>query len=217
MTRKKKTTKATAQVAPADSANPVNASTLELKAFYDGGGQFDDFAFARFYWETGVGPRESIAPKIEKKMHPVRSASGEPLASAAKVDILLPADAPQEYMALDHLIRRYEETLPAHEVNAYAQVTIRFPGAVNLHQPWEMVRAWTRSFYQRAPVILVLHAPHLVGSSNPGHVHCIALPRRLGSLGWAEMDRTLASDAGQREAHESWVAFRDDWSRSSSS
>lgn len=215
MTRKK-ATKAAAQVAPADSANPVGASTLELKAFYDGGGQFDDFAFARFYWEAGEGKRESIAPKIDKKMHPVRAPSGDPLASAAKVDILLPADAPQEYMAIDHLIRRYEETLPGHEVNAYAQVTMRFPAAVNLHQPWEMVRAWARSFYERAPVLLVLHAPHLWGSSNPGHVHCIVLPRRLGPLGWAEMERVIASDAGQREAFESWATFREDWSRATS-
>ena len=216
MARKKKTPDAPVQVAPADSANPGSAAPLELKAFYDGGGQFDDFAFARFYWEAGEGERESIAPKIDKKMHPVRSASGEPLASAAKVDILLPADAPQEYMALDHLIRRYEETLPAHEVNAYAPVTMRFPAAVNLHQPWEMVRAWARSFYERAPVLLVLHAPHLWGSSNPGHVHCIVLPRRLGTLGWAEMERVIASDAGQREAHDSRKAFREDWSRASS-
>ena len=217
MARKKNSPTVATKNAPAESASTANAATLELKAFYDGGGQFDDFAFARFYWEAGEGPKESIVPKIDKKMHPVRAASGEPLASAAKVDVLLPADAPQEYMSLDHLIRRYEETLPAHEINAYAQVTIRFPGAANLHQPWEMVRAWARSFYQRAPVILVLHAPHLVGSSNPGHVHCLALPRRLGPLGWAEMDRTLASDAGQREAHDSWAAFREEWPRRSSS
>lgn len=146
-------------------------------------------------------------------MHPVRTGDGEILASAAKADLVLPLDAPQDYMALDHLLRRYEETLPRHEINAFAQVTIRFPNAANLIEPFEMVRAWVRSQFARVPVLLVLHAPHLWGSSNPGHVHCVVLPRRLGSLGWAEMERAIASDAGQREAHESWTAFQDEWAQ----
>ena len=183
----------------------------ELKAFYDGAGQFDDFAFARFYWEAGEGERESIVSKIDKKLHPVRSASGDPVASAAKVDLLLPAESPQDYMSLDHLIRRYEEMLPAHEVNAYAQVTLRFPKAVNLHQPWEMARTWARSFYERVPVVLILHAPHLWGSANPGHVHCLAFARRASAMGWGEMERRVASDAGQQEAYDSWTSFKDQW------
>lgn len=212
---KKKTRKPTNTASAAASEKPAGPAMLELKAFYDGGGQFDDFAFARFYWEAGEGLRESISPKIDKKLHPVRSPSGEPVASAAKVDLILPADAPQEYMALDHLVRRYEETLPTHEINAYAQVTMRFPQAMNLHQPWEMVRSWARSFYGRVPVLLVLHAPHLWGSANPGHVHCIVLPRRLGPMGWAEMERAIASDAGQREAWETWQAHVADWGEQS--
>lgn len=208
----KKTRKTAVKKDPSDSESGVVATPplIPLKSFYDGGGEFENFSFGRFYWEAGDGERESMASKIDKKLHPVRSSSGAVLASAAKVDLLLPVEAPQEYMCLDHLVRRYEETLPAHEVNAYAQVTMRFPEAVNLHQPWEAVRAWARSFYERVPVLLVLHAPHLWGSSNPGHVHCIALPRRLGPLGWAEMERSVASDAGHREAHDAWEEFRKD-------
>jgi hypothetical protein len=48
------------------------------------------------------------------------------------------------------------EMLPAHEVNADAQITMRFRAAVNLHQPWEMVHAWGRRACERAPVVLVL-------------------------------------------------------------
>lgn len=210
---KQKTRKAAAQTPTADAATYLTATTalIPLKSFFDGGGEFENFSFGRFYWEAGDGERESIAPRIDKKQHPVRSDSGAVLASAVKVELLLPHDAPQDYMSLDHLIRRYEETLPRHEVNAYAQVTIRFPDAVNLHHPYEMVRAWVRAQYPHSPVIIVLHAPHEWGSSNPGHAHCIVFPRRLGSLGWTAVERTIASDVGQREAYESWVAFREEW------
>lgn len=207
---KSPTTAPKVDVAAAPATSPTPRA---LKAFYDGGGEFENFAFARFYWEAGEGERESIVPRIDKKLHPVRSETGRVLASAAKVDLLLPAEAPQDYMSADHLVRRYEETLPAHEINAYAQVTIRFPGAVNLHRPFEMVRSWAQGYFAEVPVLLVLHAPHEWGSSNAGHLHCIVFPRRLGLLGWGAMERAIASDGGQREAHEAWTAFKEQWRR----
>jgi hypothetical protein len=216
MAAAKKTRRPPVKPTTADATLVTNPAPLELRAFYDGGGQFNDFAFARFYWEAGDAARVSITPKINRKMHPVRSDKDEPIASAIKVDLVLPLDAPQEYMAIDYLVRRYEETLPAREINAYAQVTVRFPKTVNLIEPFEKVRTWVRSYYGHVPVLLVLHAPHLSGSSNPGHVHCIVFPRRLGPLGWAEMERAIASDAGQREAYESWKAFKEDWQRARS-
>lgn len=188
------------------------ATQAELKVFHDGAGRSENFSFTRAYWGEGE-ERESIAGRIDKKVHPVRSAGGEILASAAKVELILPLDAPQEYMCRDYLVRRYEETLPKHEVNAFAQVTIRFPNAANLIEPFEMVRAWVRSHFGRVPVLMVLHAPHLWGSSNPGHCHCIAFPRRISRLGWAEIERSIASDVGQREAYESWTAFHAAWSK----
>lgn len=215
MAAAKKSRKAPVKPAAADSASAL----VELKLFHDGGGRHENFSFTRAYWPAdGEGERESIAGRIDKKLHPVRSDKGELLASAAKVELVVPLDAPQEYMALDYLIRRYEETLPAHEINAYAQVTIRFPKpAVNLIEPFEMVRSWVRSHLPHVPVLLVLHAPHLWGSSNLGHVHCIVFPRRLGPLGWAEMERAIASDVGQREAHDSWTAFQEEWLRARNS
>lgn len=80
-----------------------------------------------------------------------------------------------------------------------------------------MVRAWVKVNYPHVPVILVLHAPHQWGSPNPGHVHCIVFPRRLGSLGWAGVERAIASDIGQTEAYESWTAFRKEWVRAQAS
>jgi hypothetical protein len=204
MTAAQKTRKVTPKSAAADSAPEKS----ELRLFHDGGGRHENFSFTRAYWAS-EGDRESISERINKKINVIRSDAGEVLAKAAKVDLLLQPDAPQEYMDIDHLVRRYEETLPPHELNAFAQVTVRFPNAPNLHQPWEMVREWAKLHYAtRVPVILILHAPHLSGSSNPGHVHCIALCRSLTIMGWSQIERAIASDAGQREAYESWTAFQ---------
>lgn len=206
------TAKKTRKVAPKSAAAGSTPEKAELRLFHDGGGRQENFSFTRAYW-VGEGERESILDRINKKLDVIRSETGEVLARAAKVDLLLPPVAPQEYMDIEHVVRRYEETLPPHELNAFAQVTIRFPDVPNLHQPWEMVRGWAKLHYAgRVPVILVLHAPHLAGSPNPGHVHCIALCRSLTIMGWAHMERAIASDAGQREAHESWTAFQQDWS-----
>jgi hypothetical protein len=82
-----------------------------------------------------------------------------------------------------------------------------------LHAPYEVARAWLKSYYCdddeiRAPVILILHAPHLAGSSAEGHVHGLVLPRRLSRYGWMGMVRDLGSDAAALEARESWEAFK---------
>jgi hypothetical protein len=205
-------TKKAPRAAPSSSAADSTHGQAELRLFHDGGGRHENFSFTRAYW-TGDGERESILDRINKKIDVIRSEDGQVLARAAKVDLLLPPVAPQEYTDIEHLVRRYEEMLPPHELNAFAQVTIRFPDAPNLHQPWELVRDWAKLHYaRRVPVILVLHAPHLAGSPNPGHVHCIALCRSLTMMGWAHMERAIASDAGQREAYESWTAFQQDWS-----
>lgn len=204
MAASKKARKLAPMLAAANSA-PEKA---ELRLFHDGGGRHENFSFTRAYW-TSEGQRESILDRINKKLDVIRSGTGDVLARAARVDLLLQPDAPQEYMDIEHLVRRYEETLPPHELNAFAQVTIRFPNAPNLHQPWEMVRDWAKRHYaNRVPVILVLHAPHLSGSPNPGHVHCIALCRSLTIMGWSHMERAIASDVGQRDAYESWIAFQ---------
>lgn len=106
-------------------------------------------------------------------------------------------------------------TLPHDELTGFAQVTLRFGSEIlNIHHPYEIARQWLRDFYvlqHGAPVIAILHAPHLVGSENPVHVHGLVIPRRLTRLGWTRMERDLASDLGQREAFESWSSFKAGW------
>jgi hypothetical protein len=205
-----KTIKARRTKSAGAKPEPVVADRRELKAFYDGAGQMPDFSYARFYWAPGPGRRESLLPHLNKKRKP--AAQEAPGDTAARVEALPTPDAPQDYADADFLMRRYEEMLPHDELTAFAQVTLRFGSEIlNVHHPYEVARQWLRDFYvvgHGAPVIAILHAPHLVGSENPAHVHGLVLPRRLTRLGWAGMERDLASDLGHREAFESWSAFR---------
>lgn len=193
-------------------ATPAATLVRPLKAFYHGGGGASSFGFARFYWPPSEGDREPIAPRLTKKRRP----AGEEATTdtAAGVDVLLHPDAPQDYKNIDFLMRHYEDSLSRDETIAFVQVTIRFGDCVNLHAPYEIARAWFKSFYCddediRAPVILILHAPHLAGSSADGHVHGLILPRRLSRYGWMGMVRDVGSDAAAIKARESWERFRD--------
>lgn len=206
MTARSKKTKARA-------ANPVQPQPLllrPLKGFYHGGGVVDGFGMARFYWPDGEGERESIEPRVLKKRRP--AGAGSQADTAAKIEALPPAEAPQDYADPDFLIRHYQATLPAEETIAYIQVTLRFGDCANLHHPFEVAREWVRSFYIKGhgiPALHILHAPHLAGSDADGHVHALLLPRRLGRMGWMGIVRDLGSDAAASEARRAWTAFKE--------
>jgi hypothetical protein len=86
----------------------------ELKAFYDGAGQLPDFSYARFYWPPGNGPRESILPRITRKRQP--ASKGSDCDTAARVEAIVPFDAPEDYVDPDFLAggmrRRWLRTRP---------------------------------------------------------------------------------------------------------
>lgn len=182
-----------------------------LKPFHHPAAADGTFGFGRFYWLEGAGHRQSILSNIRKKLRPVPGEAGEE--TAARVEVLLPSDAPEEYTELDFLVKRFEEKLPAEETTAYAQVTLRFPEARNAHHPYEVARAWVRSFFidepaKGVPAVLILHTPHLAGSDSPLHVHALVLPRQLRWFGWANVAADLANDKGHAQALESWIQFR---------
>jgi len=206
----KKTRKAAVSTIAAVETEPTAA---ELRGFFDGGGQFDNFSFARWRW-VGEGPRSGLAEKIAKKRFPVPPVVGaEGTETAAKTELILPAFAPAEYISLDFFLRRYEEMQPAHEVNAYLQVNFAFPNAINLHHPAEMVRTFAKGYFvdeREMAVFLAAHAPWVAGSSNTGHLHLLVFPRRL-RFAFGEFDHRLASDQGNRDVHEAWSAFQKEW------
>jgi hypothetical protein len=206
MTRPK-ARKKTSVDAPADVSTCPSGFRV-LRAFHH---QENDgsFGFARFYWVDGLGYRQSMLSNFRKKRRPVSGSGDED--TAARVEVLLPADAAEEYTDIDFLVRRYQEKLPDDESTAYAQVTLRFPDAANAHHPYEVARQWIRSFYVDrpevgVPVVLVLHAPHLAGSASPVHAHALVLPRRLNRFGWSTMMAELAYDEGEKAARTAWLA-----------
>ncbi|MBB3763451.1 hypothetical protein [Sphingomicrobium lutaoense] len=180
--------------------------TLALKPFWDGGPD-DPFSFARFNWEAGSGERESIAAKFLAKRRPGTKESS--VDTAERVELLLPADAPEIYADPDLLVSEYEKSLSAKDRLAFAQVTMRFANAINLHGPYEVARQWLREEYvtgRGLPLLLVLHAPFRKGSANPPHVHAMVLPRKLTRFGWSKVDRRLGSDGDRAAAREDWLA-----------
>jgi hypothetical protein len=130
-----------------------------------------------------------------------------PTDTAAKVEALLRPDVPQDYADPDHLAASYMAKLPAEETAAFAQVTLSFPAATNLHWPWHQATSWLRDYYVDrvgVPVLAVLHAPFLAGSGSPVHLHAFIFMRKLTAFGWLSTHRELASDAGLKAAEASW-------------
>jgi hypothetical protein len=203
--------KAVKTVRPAPAVAPA-----ELKAFHHNDGLYPGFGFVRFWWE-GDGPREGISAKVLKKFHPVADPDDEDAVTAAKTDLILPPDAQEDYRDVRHLLERYDAKLPPSEKHAYLQVTLSFPGATNVHGPFEEARAFAWEYMvaeRRLATIIVAHAPFLAGSGNALHVHLIMPLRRLGPLGWGEMETWLQNDRGRSEVFEAWTAFRCRWAES---
>lgn len=202
----------TKKAAPAASVpQALETGFRVLKAFHHPAAADGTFGFGRFYWVEGSGSRQSILSNLRKKRRPVEGEAGED--TAARVEVLLPSDAPEEYTDPDFLVKRFEEKLPPEEMTAYAQVTLRFPEARNVHHPYEVARAWVRTFFvddpnRSVPAILVLHTPYLAGSASPVHIHALILPRQLRWFGWGNMAAELATDAGKEQALASWTNFR---------
>jgi hypothetical protein len=185
-----------------------------LKTFDHGGGGVSSLSMARFYWPAGEGLRETIEPRFIKKRRPAGAESE--VDTAAKVEVLLPADAPQDYADPCFIVRHYQASLPPDEVLAFVQVTIRFGDSPNLHHPYEKARSWIRSHFVESmglPVVLILHAPYLVGSDADGHVHALILPRRASRLGWMAVERDLGNDASALSARLAWDKLAHPWSQ----
>jgi hypothetical protein len=191
--------KTKAQQAPAVPTTATEPATL--KSFHDGGGTHSGFRFQRSWWQ-GSGPRAGIAERILKKLQP---GDDPDHGRALKHDVLLPANAPSEYMVIEHLLERYDATLPRFGQHAYAQITIDLDPAEPLHVSWERVRRYARSFADTGlAVVLVLHAPSLALSANAAHCHLILPARFLTAHGFGAVASRLCSDPGHCDAWEAW-------------
>jgi hypothetical protein len=212
--KKKPVAKRASAAAKLANASPLALAPAELKAFHHNDGLNPDFGFSRFWWE-GDGPREGIGPKVLKKFQPVADPDDPEAITAAKTDLVLPSDAQADYAEARHLLERFDAKLPAREKHAYVQITLRFPGATNIHGPFEEARAFAWEYLvieRRLATFVVVHAPFFAGSETSAlHVHLISPLRRLGALGWGEMETWLQNDRGRVEVFEAWTTFRRQW------
>lgn len=188
----------------------VTTSTVielaELKSFGKGDAEHPGFSFTRYWWE-GEGPREGIAPWIERKIRP----GDDPrFGAAAKIEVMLHNSAPADYADLAFLLRQFDEKLPPYERHVMIQAKLALPPAEPWHAGYERARDFSRQHFvsQRLPVILVAHVPSVAGLDGYGsHVHCIVLSRRVGINGLEGACHRLCSDRGYADALAAWQAW----------
>lgn len=180
----------------------ICAAEEKLSAYKQYDPDFPGFRYIRYYWKN-IGPRAGITAKVKTKLNPAGH-------TAFKHDVLLPERACGEYMDLEHLLARCDATFPRSEKTAYAQFTIDLPEHEGWHVGWERVRSWAYDYFVRQyelPVIVILHATGLAGSSNQPHIHLIIPPRRLGANGFGAHVRGVGTDDGFMDALLSWLDY----------
>ncbi len=130
--------------------------------------------------------------------------------SAARAEVLLPADADDRMGDPRTLMERVDADLPANGKALLAYATFTFD-TTRLHTAWEEVRCFIRSFVVEphdAATLLVQHAPHRAASANPPHVHALIVPRRVTPLGLAEWVSALIGDKAHALIRDSFHASR---------
>ncbi|GFM29148.1 hypothetical protein [Novosphingobium sp. PY1] len=182
--------------------NDKPSAPEELSTFALSDPQFPRFRYLRNYWKTS-GPKSGIKTKVMGKLRPAGHV-------ALRHDVLLPHRAPGEYIDVEFLLTRCDATLPRHEKTGFGQFTIDLPEDLGWHVGWEKARSWAASYFveqYQVPVILILHATSLSGSSNLPHVHAILPPRRLGANGFGAHVPGVCCDDGFELALLSWDDF----------
>lgn len=152
---------------------------------------------------------------IRQKLHPVAAEAGELWQPTAEGhDIVLPPlanDADRDILAL---AQRFDAAALPHKQSLLVYLTLRFPHDASLQRGWELGRAFALrnlALKRGLATIIVQHAPHRMGSSNPPHLHLMILPRSLTSLGFGVFDDSLTNDAGLEQLHREWTNFRRRW------
>lgn len=150
-----------------------------------------------------------------RKAQPVEP-SGDPLAipwnvTAVKIEVLLPRDADDRYRDPWVLTGEVDARAVDNEQALLTYITIPFPDARRLHEPWETARAFAREQFvlkRGLPVVLIQHAPHLSGSNNAVHCHLLIVPRTLDGLGLRGFEADLCCDRGQQIVHAEWLSHK---------
>lgn len=186
----------------------IEQTSAELKQFSHPDEAHPGFSFTR-YWYSSPFDRSGISAWVRKKLQP----GDDPrFGSAAKFEVLLPPTAPSDFLDVDHLTGRYDQTLPDFQHHAMIQVKLGMDHSRPWHASYENIRAYAKAYFaSQFPVILVAHVPGSAALEGYGnHVHCIVLARKIGPDGLAGVCRKLCSDNGYRSALAAWRKFFDE-------
>ena len=133
--------------------------------------------------------------------------------TAARAEVLLPAGADDRLSDPRTLMQEVDAALPHDGRALLSYFTFTFT-CERLHQQYELVRAFTRTalvdLFQIA-VLLVQHAPHRAAFGSDPHVHALAVPRRLTSLGFGEFTTPMINDEGHLLVGNAYREFQARW------
>ena len=206
MARKSKAAKAAASKAGAAGVPWALSPHLYLNPL----GNYPNFTFGVLRREFR-GRQNSVLEFARLKLHPINlPAPGAPFSpTAARWEVLLPPKAGDEYRDPQFLFSSFDKHPLETRNGILSYITFRFPDVDRLHVAFEKVRAFARAKFvleRQLPLLAVQHAPHLMGSPNPHHVHVLLLPRVLSGLGWGMPNDLLTSDQGQQAVYDEFRA-----------
>jgi hypothetical protein len=141
------------------------------------------------------------------KLQPVSPSSAEQTITAARADVVLPRHAEDALTDPFAFLAGCDELTLDPAILVY--LSIAFPEAVRLHHAWEQARRFARMLAddRNLASLVVLHAPGLVSSPNPPHVHLLICPRTGASplgLKFGGLDRELICDKGADILDKCW-------------
>ncbi len=171
-------------------------------------GSHPDFCFGvlRRHFSDRVN---SAAEFGRRKCRPgMRSGAGWEV-TAVRSDVVLPVGAFDDLRDPQLLLERFDREALLFKEALLVCVTLRFPQTPQLHLAWESARVFALEAFARRrglATLVVQHAPHLLGSDSPPHVHLLVVPRRLTTLGYGQYDDAITCDDGQTLVHKEWLA-----------
>jgi len=162
--------------------------------------------------QIGTGPTQTVHQTILRRLSPGRAAQiTDPwLPNCYRHDVLLPPKAPDECHDPQALCNLYEGQAFDKIKDLVVMATLRFHSPDRLHNEWEAIRAFA---YERLckerhlAVVAAMHLPVLIGSTNPPHIHLMALARELHSFGFGALIRPFASDQGKQILADEMMQF----------
>lgn len=178
------------------------------------GGNDPNFIFGVVRRRIKNGPVRTVPASVLKRLCPGEkvdvAVTWQP--SCYRWDVLLPPRASDEFLDPKKLCEKYEEQACNDLKDLFVMMTFRLPNPDRLHLAWEDIRAFAVERLCRErnlAVIAAMHLPVEVGSTNPPHVHLMAMARELHSFGFGPFVRPFSADAGKAMIGAEWA----DWQK----